>query len=113
MQSVSDLYHSSPTPAPSHPWEPREHLHVDYAAHFTGKMPLIVVDVYSKWMEVEVATSAVTIEHLQAMFAIHGLPEVLVSDNGTVFCMQNLTNLQTIMVFAISRLCLITPPQIG
>ena len=62
MQSVSDLYHSSPIPAPSHPWEPRAHLHVDYAAHFMDKMPLIVVDMYSKWMEVEVATSAVTIE---------------------------------------------------
>ena len=49
-----------------------------------GKMFLIVVDVYSKWkwMEVEVvnaATSAVTVEH-------HGLPEVLVTSNGSVFC---------------------------
>ena len=54
-----------------------------------GKMFLIVVDAYSKWMEVEVvnaATSAVTIEHLQAIFATHGLPEVLVTDNGSVFC---------------------------
>ena len=39
-------------------------------------------------MEVEVvsaATSTVTIEHLQSIFATHGLPEVLVTDNGTVF----------------------------
>ena len=28
---------------------------------------------------------AVTIEKLRAMFAVHGLPETLVSDNGTVF----------------------------
>ena len=32
-----------------------------------------------------VATSYATIEELRRMFAAHGLPEVLVSDNGTVF----------------------------
>ena len=31
------------------------------------------------------ATSTVTIEKLRAMFATHGLPETLVSDNGSVF----------------------------
>ena len=30
-------------------------------------------------------TSAVTIEHLRSIFATHGLPEMLVSDNGSVF----------------------------
>jgi len=30
-------------------------------------------------------TSAVTIEHLHSIFATHGLPEMLVSDNGSVF----------------------------
>ena len=32
-----------------------------------------------------VATSYATIEELRRMFAAHGLPEVLVSDNGTAF----------------------------
>ena len=52
-------------------------------------MFLVVVDAYSKWMEVEgvnAVTSTVTIEHLRAIFATHGFPEVLVTDNGTVFC---------------------------
>ena len=31
------------------------------------------------------ATSTVTIEHLRGIFATHGLPEVLVTDNGTPF----------------------------
>ena len=49
-------------------------------------MFLIAVDVHSKWMEVELvpaATSAHTIQKLRAMFASHGLPELLVSDNVT------------------------------
>jgi len=31
------------------------------------------------------ATSYNTIEHLQTLFAAHGLPAVIVSDNGTTF----------------------------
>ena len=53
-----------------------------------GKMFLTAVDAHSKWMEgviVNSATSTVTIEKLRAMFATHGLPETLVSDNGSVF----------------------------
>lgn len=34
---------------------------------------------------VQSATSSTTIEHLRAIFSVHGLPEVLVSDNGTAF----------------------------
>ena len=82
----------SPPPAPLHPWEwpqrPWVRIHVDYAGPFLGKMFLVVIDSHSKWMEVEAvsaATSAITIEKLRAMFAIHGLPEMLVSDNGSCF----------------------------
>ena len=82
----------SPPPAPLHPWEwpqrPWVRIHVDYAGPFLGKMFLVVIDSHSKWMEVETvsaATSAITIEKLRAMFAIHGLPEMLVSDNGSCF----------------------------
>ena len=34
---------------------------------------------------VTAATSTVTIEHLRSIFATHGLPEMLVTDNGSVF----------------------------
>ena len=82
----------SPPQAPLHPWEWPEHpwsrVHVDYAGPFMGKMFLILVDAHSKWMEVcpvSAATSQVTIEKLRMIFATHGLPQILVSDNGTCF----------------------------
>ena len=52
-------------------------------------MILVEVDAYSKWFEVKVVTSATTqvttIEQLHGLFAKHGLPETIVSDNGTCF----------------------------
>ena len=78
--------------APVHPWEWPERVwsrvHVDYAGPFEGSMSLIVVDAYSKWMgvvPVRHATSQTTIYKLRVIFAMHGLPEMLVSDNGTPF----------------------------
>ena len=53
-----------------------------------GKMFLIVVDSYSKWLEVEVMssiTSEATIEKLRDLFARYGIPQQLVSDNGSQF----------------------------
>ena len=73
-----------------HPWEWPEcvwsRVHVNYAGPLEGSMFLIVA--YSKWMEVVLvrhATSQTTIYKLRVIFATHGLPEMLVSDNGTPF----------------------------
>ena len=73
---------------PLHPWEwlcrPWERVHIDYAGPFLGTMFLIMVDAYSKWLEVHpnrVTTSRATIEKLRATFATHGIPTTLVSDN--------------------------------
>ena len=46
------------------------------------------MDAHSKWIEADIvdsATSTVTIRKLRQMFATHGIPEVIVSDNGSVF----------------------------
>ena len=70
---------------PSRPWA---RLHVDYAGPFMGKMFLVLIDAHSKWMDVHrvpSATSHITISVLRTIFASHGLPEILVSDNGTAF----------------------------
>lgn len=61
---------------------------MDYAGPFLDRMFLIVVDAYSKWLEVvpvSSATSSSTIQALMKMFATHGLPKLMVSDNGAVF----------------------------
>ena len=43
---------------PAHPWERR---HIDYAGPFLGKMFFVVVDAHSKWLEIEMASSATSI----------------------------------------------------
>ncbi|CAC5376399.1 unnamed protein product [Mytilus coruscus] len=78
--------------APLHPWEwpekPWSRVHIDYAGPLHGKMFLVCVDAHSKYMEVQVvnsATSATSIEKLRMIFATHGIPDTIVSDNGTPF----------------------------
>ena len=77
-----------PALAPLHPWtwprRPWQRIHVDFAEK-DGKSFLVVVDSHSKWLEVVImgsTTSAKTIEVLRGLFASHGIPEELVSDNG-------------------------------
>ena len=51
-------------------------------------MFLILIDAHSKWIDVHTvpsATSHSTISVLRTIFASHGLPEILESDNGTAF----------------------------
>ena len=86
------LTRPAPQPAPLHPWEwpdrPCVRLHNDYAGPYLGKWLLIVVDAHSKWLEVKImnsATTTSTIDHLHSLFATHGLPEMVISDNGSVF----------------------------
>ncbi|XP_037565246.2 uncharacterized protein K02A2.6-like [Dermacentor silvarum] len=78
--------------APVHPWEttrtPWSRLHIDFAGPFHGQSFLIVVDSYSKWLEVipmSSMTSSALITTLRRLFGTHGLPDTLVSDNGPQF----------------------------
>ena len=82
----------APSRAPLHPWDwprkPWTRLHIDHAGPFLGKMFFLLIDAHSKWLEVRTVPSAnshFTIQALRSIFATHGLPEVLVSDNGTAF----------------------------
>ena len=82
----------SPPEAPLHPWEwpskPWSRLHVDFAGPFMGRTFLILVDAHSKWLEVvpvSTPSSQQAIKALRHIFSTHGLPEVLVTDNGSAF----------------------------
>ena len=87
--STCQYNQNNPVLAPVHSWEypasPWERLHVDFAGPFMGKMFLMVVDAFSKWIEVETmnsSTAAATVRCLRKICATHGLPQVVVSDNG-------------------------------
>ena len=63
-------------------------IHLDYAGPFLGSMYLILVDAHSKWIDVhpmQSITAAKTIEKLQIIFANHGLPRKVITDNGSSF----------------------------
>ena len=68
---------------------------MDFAGPFLGKMFLILVDAHSKWIDVRVMskiTSSDTIFQLKAIFATHGLPDMIVTDNGPSFTSGEFTN---------------------
>ena len=81
-----------PPPAPLHPWQwPTRRwtrLHIDFAGPIDGKMFLVIINSHSKWIEVfamNLATSAATVRYLCQLMAEFGIPETIVSDNGTQF----------------------------
>ena len=86
------LHQATSPPAPLPPWSwPKrlwDRLHLDYAGPVQGEMFLIAIDAHSKWIEAVCtpnATSSTVIEELRTMFARFGLPETVVTDNGTCF----------------------------
>ena len=83
---------ASPPTAPLHPWQwpsqPWSRLHLDFAGPYMGHMYLIIVDAHSKWLKAHIIstiTSEKTIETLRSVFANHGLPQMIVTDNGSSF----------------------------
>ena len=92
-------HQKAPAEAPLHPWEwpgqPWSRVHIDYAGPYKGHMYLVVIDAHSKWMDVHImhtTTSASTIVKLREIFATHGLPETVVSDNGPNFTSTEFEN---------------------
>ena len=75
----------SPQPKADYPWS---RIHVQYAGPLDGQYYLIVVDSFSKWLEVfrcKSPTTDFTIKTVHELFARFGVVDCLVSDNGTQF----------------------------
>ena len=90
--STCAQHSKQPAKAPLHNWdwpiEPWKRIHIDFAGPFMNKMFLIAIDSHSKWLEVKLMntiTASDTIVELKEIFATHGLPDKIVSDNGPSF----------------------------
>ena len=61
---------------------------------FKGSNYLLLIDYYSHYVEMSKlhsTISAVVIQHMKSIFARHGIPEILVSDNGSQFSAEIFT----------------------
>ena len=86
---------SKPWIWPTHLWQ---RVHLDFAGPFNGGMFLLVVDAKSKWMEViqmSSTSASATIRALRSLFAMHGLPEEIVADNGPQFVAGEMKDFST------------------
>nr|XP_037273014.1 uncharacterized protein K02A2.6-like [Rhipicephalus microplus] len=84
-QRVARPVAMTPWPFPDRPWS---RLHIDFAGPLKNRYLLIVIDAFSKWIEavpISTPSAEATIPCLRVMFATHGLPDVVVSDNGPAF----------------------------
>ena len=86
-------HQNMPQTAPTHSWEaptkPWSRLHMDFVGPFLGKMFLIVVDYFSKWLDVLPMSSSAnaphTVRNMRSLFATQGRPELVVTDNAPCF----------------------------
>ena len=90
--SVCQKTQSNPSKGALQPWsianKPWDRIHIDFLGPIKGKYCLIILDAYSKWLEVAVMssiTSTQTIDKLRNLFSRYGLPKLLCSDNGIQF----------------------------
>ena len=82
-----------PWPQTNSPWT---RMHLDIAGPINGVTCLMFIDSYFKWAEVLSSRSVTTMATIAALFRIltqHGLPEFVVSDNGTQFSFAQFNNL--------------------
>ena len=88
-----------PHPAPLQPWswpgKPWSQLHLDYVGPMKNRMFLVVIMPAQNGLidvlPVSSATSETTIEKVRTLFATHGIPNSVVTDNATVFVSEEMT----------------------
>ncbi|XP_046968007.1 uncharacterized protein K02A2.6-like [Vanessa cardui] len=85
-----------------HHWEestePWQRIHIDFAGPIYGHYLFVIVDSYSKWVEIiptKTITSSWCIQKLKDLFSTFGAPNILVSDNGRQFTSNEFKNFLT------------------
>ena len=56
--------------------------------HYKRNDYLVIIDYYSRWIEIKQLTSLTSdcvISRVKTVFTTHGIPDVVVSDNGRQF----------------------------
>ncbi|XP_054259475.1 uncharacterized protein K02A2.6-like [Macrosteles quadrilineatus] len=84
-QNLLEKVDVHPWLVPSGPWQ---RIHIDFAGPIYGQYLFVIVDAYSKWVEViptKTTTSNWCIQQLRKLFSTFGYPFTLVSDNGPNF----------------------------
>ncbi|XP_041970770.1 uncharacterized protein K02A2.6-like [Aricia agestis] len=89
----------SPPRVPPEPWSyPKvafERVHLDFLGPIYGRTYLVVVDAYTKWVEVHQCRNTSSSEVIDKMYEYisrFGLPRTIVSDNGTGFTSYEFQN---------------------
>ncbi|XP_026565797.1 uncharacterized protein K02A2.6-like [Pseudonaja textilis] len=94
VSSCQPCQATRPAPPAATPtrWEdagaPWSQLHIDLAGPVHGRTFLVLVDSFSKWIDLALLPSTTTLAITRALtrvFVTHGLPDILVSDNGPQF----------------------------
>lgn len=70
--------------------------------HLQGKDYLVIVDYMSNYPEVDLLSGTKSLEvikHIKSMFARHGIPEVMVTDNGPQFSCAEFKNFAAVYEF--------------
>lgn len=86
------LTQASPEKSILFPWVPTDapwkRIHLDFAGPIKGFQVLVIIDSFSKWVEVYItkrANSKFVVSKLREIFCRFGLVDVIVTDNGTQF----------------------------
>ena len=95
--SLCQSHRAAVPTVPLQPWtwptQPWTRIHMDLAGPFLNQMFLVLIDLYSKWIEVlplTSTTSTALIQKIRPLFAQFGLPTTVVTDNGTQFVSEEL-----------------------
>ena len=84
------------SPLPKHPWEKV----ASDIFEFKGTSYLLVVDYFSRFIEVQKLTSTAVVTALKAIFSRYGVPSVVVSDNGPQYTSEEMKNFAAIYGFS-------------